>query len=217
MTQKAYGELSEAELQSLYIREGDRQAFFEVYQRYMSRVMANWREYQPFLFRYYTAKFQDFFDELLEEGLRKWNPELANFHTFFVGQICRRRVIDFTRGLWKDYYGQARPESIFISPDQDAEKEDVSGILDTGSQPWKDSLSYSEQDLQLFREALGHEKPDCQALLRLMRYSGPKKFEDKAEVLATIGFKKKATGWRDTWRRNRKRITAYIATKREKM
>ena len=216
MSQVTYSQLSEAELQTLYLQKGDRQAFFELHQRYKPRAMAAWRRYQPFLFRRYEQAFEDFFDGLFEEGLAKWDPGRANFQTFFVGQVCRRRAIDFARKLWGRYYGEARSATDFESPRIEGHGEDLVDILDTGSRPWQDRIGYSEQDLQVFRQALEREKPDFQALLRLMLYSGPKRFDEKAEVLAAMGFKKKATGWRDTWRRNRGRIADYIHARREK-
>jgi len=75
---------------------------------------------------------------------------------------------------------------------------------------------FSEKDIQMFHEALTREKQDCQELLRLMLYSGSKKFEEKAQVLSVMGYTKKATGWRDTWMRNRQRIVTFIEKGREK-
>jgi hypothetical protein len=92
---------------------------------------------------------------------------------------------------------------------------DVDDILEGGCPLRRDPPEFSERDVAMFHKALALEKRDCQELLRLMLYQGPKKFEDKAKVLAAVGFAKKATGWRDTWKRNRERIVAYIEAHRE--
>ncbi len=215
MEQPAYPELSESDLQHRYLRQGDRQAMFEVHRRYKPRVMALWRRYQPMLVRLYAEAFEDFFDGLLEEALAKWDPDRAAFSTFFVGQVCRRRGIDFTRKLWKRYHQEPRPGTDLTACTGETGEERATSPLETGSQPWRQPSGYTEEEKTLFREALAREKPDCQALLRLMRYSGPDTFEARASVLAQMGFRKRATGWRDTWKRNRERIAAHVRAGRE--
>ena len=215
MDEAGYSRLSDVELQTLYLQKDDRRAFFEVGERYKPQVMANWRGYRPFLVERYTVAFADFFDRLLEEALTKWKPEVASFYTFFVLQVCRRRVIDFRRKLWQRYAQEPRLEGDLGASGDDAAGKDISGILGTGRPPLPERVSYSAEEIQLMWDALEREKPDCQALLRLMCYDRSKTFDERAEVLALQGLKKKATGWRDTWKRNRERVAAYIRAKRE--
>lgn len=216
MNEIIYNELGERELHRRFLEKDDNQAFFEFHQRYADTVLRRWELYQPVLFRCYDVEFSNFYDDLLREALSKWKPDVAGFRTFFVNQICRRRVIDFTRTLWKRYKLEAKPATVFNPPSDDDGNET---ILDTGQEPGEteDALGYSEEHVRLFWKAFEREKPDCQALLRLSLDQGPKKFEEKAQILSTMGFKKKPTGWRDTWKRNRDRIYAYIIAGLEKI
>ena len=68
----------------------------------------------------------------------------------------------------------------------------------------------------MLREALAREKDDCQELIRLLLYRPGQTYDVRAEILAKMGYVKRATGWRDTWSRNRHRIAAYIREGREK-
>ena len=215
MGQIDYKQLPEDQLQPLYKQEGDKQAFFEFHQRYKLIVQARWRASHQVLFRKYPEEFEDFFDKLLEEAVTKWDKSKASFRTFFLMQVCRRRVIDFTRSLWTRYRREAKAVSELGSPGGGVDAEaSLDSILEEDRRSSDEEPTFSEQDLEFFREALPREKQDCQELLRLMIYSGPRKFEEKARVLAIMGYTKKATGWRDTWMRNRRRIMAYIEGRR---
>jgi hypothetical protein len=208
--------LDENQLQKLFTQKDDREAFFELNRRYKSGVMAKWQKSHFLLYHRNIVEFENFFDDLLEEAILKWDPSKANFRTFFVFQVCRLRVIDFTRGLWKRHYAEARPESELRSGGQVLQDdEDIISLIEAGSKPWGGQSWYSEEDLELFRKALAREKEDCQQLLRLMLYKGPKKFEEKSQILAIMGYKKKPTGWRDTWKRNRERIVTFIQKNRK--
>jgi len=216
MAETVYQQLDDNQLQKLYTQKDDRQAFFELNQRYKSGMMAKWQQNHSLLYHRYIVAFDKFFDDLLEEAILKWEPARANFRTFFIFQVCRRRVIDFTRGLWKRYYAEPRLAGELGPNGQELEDDDNSiGLIEAGSKPWGGQPWYSEEDLELFRKALAREKEDCQQLLRLMLYKGPKKFEEKSQILAIMGYKKKPTGWRDTWKRNRERIVTFIKKNRK--
>ena len=212
MVQMDYQQLSEEQLQQLFI-QGDGQAFFEFLRRYQPDVLGRWQRQYRLLYEKYTVEFEDFFDRLLREAILKWDRAKASFRTFFLLQVCRRRVIDFTRSLWKKYYGEAAVATGFGTPGGD--DDDLGDILDRGHPPSCQDPPFPEQDIALLHKAVAFEEQDCQELLRLMSYSGVKTFEERAEVLATLGYTKKASSWRSTWMRNRQRIADYIKAARE--
>jgi len=203
MSDIAYKQLDDNKLQTLYIQKNDSQAFYEFYQRYKPLLIAKWQKKHSMLYGKYPVEFEDFFDRLLKEAIGKWNPDRANFHTFFVNQVCHRRIIDFIRKLWKRYYTEARPGSELIPNAEYFQDEELINILEQGRKPADKEPWYPEEYHELFEKALAIEKQDCQDLIRLMQYKGPLGFDEKSEILAIMGYKKKATGWRDTWKRNR--------------
>ena len=205
----AYKQLDENQLQTLFVQKNDSQAFYELNQRYKPVMIAKWQKKYSMLYRKYPVAFEDFFDKLLEEAIGKWNPERASFQTFFVYQVCHRRVIDFIRMLWNRHYNEARPGSDFPPITKDFQDDEIINILEQGRR------TADEEYPELFEKALAREKQDCQDLIRLMQYKGPKGFDEKTKILTIMGYKKKATGWRDTWKRNRERIADFVEKNRK--